>query len=80
MLGVRCPSHAGWALTPPLASVLHDEQAALLPLSGLLAADISAPLRWQGISPRLRQAAALSGGQVVGVPYSADVPLLYFRR
>lgn len=71
---------AGWALTPPLASVLHDEHGALLPLGGLLAAPLSAPMAWSRISARLRQASALAAGQVVGVPYSADVPLLYYRR
>ncbi|KXZ47095.1 hypothetical protein GPECTOR_38g332 [Gonium pectorale] len=72
-------SYAGWALMPSVLSHM-DDGGLLQPLDKLLAFSPELSAVWQDIPQVFREAAAVYNGNIVGIPYTAEVPLLFWRR
>ena len=73
----RATEHAGWLLVPTLTGDLHG-RGALADLTALLQADPQ--LSWGTALPLFRSGASLYASRAVGVPASAGLMTLFFRR
>ncbi|KAG2492543.1 hypothetical protein HYH03_009208 [Edaphochlamys debaryana] len=71
-------SFQGWALNPMTISTLADTYGVLQNLEALVANDDH--LEWQDIHPFFRLTAAVYDSHVIGMPYSSNLFLFYYRR
>ncbi|GFR45119.1 hypothetical protein Agub_g6499, partial [Astrephomene gubernaculifera] len=77
--GLGAADYAGWAVAPSTLSGMYDA-GLLQPLDSLLAVSPELAAVWQDIPEVFRDTASVYDGKIVSIPYTAEVPLLFWRR
>ncbi|GFR45049.1 hypothetical protein Agub_g6420, partial [Astrephomene gubernaculifera] len=78
-LDVNLTQYAAWVVPPSALSGLYDA-GLLQPLDSLLTVSPDLAIVWQDIPEVFREVASVYDGSILSIPYTAEIPLLFWRR